>query len=108
MDNVITQMFVAVLLLLIGGVCGWITTRVTKIADDLATTQRDLAVALNNITHLTAKAETHTNHIDALFEMRTVIVQTQAELKTLSETLPQVMAVMQELVSLVVRRQQAA
>lgn len=103
-----TEIFVAVLLLLIGGVCGWITTRVTKIADDLSDTRRQLAVALNNIDHLTNKTATHTNHIDSLFEMKTAIVSTQAELKVLSETLPQVMAVMQQLVTLIVRNRQNA
>ena len=105
-DGVLAQIVVGVFLLMLGGICGWIVTRQAKHADDLALVQRALDVALNDIAHLKEKASTHTNHIDTLFEMKTMMATMGAEIKALSETMPSVMQVMSQMAGILVKRAQ--
>ena len=104
MDILFSQVLVATFLMLLGGSSAYLMGRLTRVSDDHAETRRALAVALNDIDHLKQKALTHTTHIDTLFEMKNAMAAMQMEVKSLSETLPQMMGVMQQLVGIVVRR----
>lgn len=100
----VSQIILSIFLLMLGGVSGWIVTRITKHADAMGKIERDLAVALNDIAHLKEKANTHTAHIDALFEMKTIMAQMQAQVAALSDVMPQVMQVMQQMAALLVKK----
>lgn len=104
MDQLITQVIGGVVLLLLGGFCGFLLDRVTKQGDALAVTQSALAVALNDITHLKEKAGTHTHHIDTLFEMKTTMATMDARVEQISKTLPEALALMTQLATLLVKK----
>lgn len=98
------QIILTLFLMLLSGASAYLMGRLTKLGDAQAETKTVVAAALKDIEHLREKANTHTSHIDTLFEMKTMMAEMGAAVRHMAETQPEMLRLMNQLASIALRK----